>query len=89
MIESGTIRHQSCYQDIKKCDPILHDYWSKVIDKEEEARKKATAEECGTTKERHKLVRLLSKKVSYRGYVADAIPKQRKRHISLNRFKKF
>ncbi len=88
VIESGTIRHQGCYENIKKYDPILHDYWNKMIDKEEEARKKVTAEECGTTKERHKLVRLLSKKVSYRDGVANAIPKQRKRHISFNRFKK-
>jgi ABC-type methionine transport system ATPase subunit len=88
VIESGTIRHQGCFQNIKKCDPILHDYWNKIIDREEEARRKATAEECGATKERQKLVRLLSRKVSFRGNVADAIPKQRNRRISFNRFKK-
>ena len=88
VVESRTIKHSAPYEEIEKSDPNLFNYWTNVRQKEEEMRKKVTIEDCGTTKERHKLVRMLSNKIGCRGSVPIAIPKSKpkRRHVSFNRY---
>ena len=90
VVESGTIKHSASFAQIETRDPNLFAYWTKVRQKEEEMRQKATIEDCGTTKERHKLVRMLSNKVGCRGAVPIAIPKvkPKRRQVSFNRYSK-
>lgn len=87
VLDSGSIRHSASYADIEKRDASLVTYWKQCQLREEELRRKATIEECHTTKERHKLVRMLSNKVGCRGSMPLVIPKSKpkRRHVSFNR----
>ena len=87
VMESGAIRHSDTYLDIETKDPSLVASWKKGQHREEEIRRKATIEECKTTKERHKLVRMLSNKVGCRASMPLVIPKTKtkRRHVSFNR----
>ncbi|CAG2118312.1 unnamed protein product, partial [Medioppia subpectinata] len=60
----------------------------KVRNKEQEMRRKATIEECKTTKERKSLVRMLSSnkiQANCRNSIPIQIPKPKRRHVSFNR----
>ncbi|XP_054166952.1 ATP-binding cassette sub-family C member 9-like [Oppia nitens] len=90
VLESGgTIKHSASYAEIERLDPSLTDYWTKARNKEEEMRRKVTIEECGTTKERKSLVRMLSSnKIGCRGsfQMPSAKPKKpKRRQVSFNR----
>ncbi|CAG2164179.1 unnamed protein product, partial [Oppiella nova] len=88
VVESGSIKHSGTYSDIEKADPNLTAFWAKVRNKEEEMRRKATIEECKTTKERKSLVRMLSSnkiQASCRNSMPIGIPKPKRRQVSFNR----
>lgn len=85
VIDSGSVTHQGSYKEIEYSDPTLFQMWNKTKHKEEERRKMISIDGCLTTKERHKLKRIISKQDAFRRTPSNVFPLKTRKHLSLSR----